>query len=122
MRLVGQGHCRCVEPLCRGPDKQLPETPRGNELRLKFLRKCGSNLRSQTFERDKLREDTELDLIDATSIFLACSNQDIVEATAGITPIDGLSHGGRKPEEEVRCLAKLAEDRVEELLVGVEID
>ena len=103
-------------------DKKMLTTDRGKELRVKVFRKGGSHLTSDTYEGGKQIESAQLDLIDATAIFLAGANKDIIEVTAGETNLSLLIQTDRYPKEEVNRLADLAEKRLEEFLSGVEID
>jgi len=101
-------------------NRKVVNTNRGKELRLISFRKGGSLITSQSIESGKRMEKQPLNLIDATTIFLAGKDNDIFEVTAGVTD---LGIGEDSPEmttkEEQERLAQLAEEYLEEFLAGV---
>lgn len=62
-------------------------------------------------------EKQSLNLIDATIIFLAVKNKDIIEVIATVTVVP--FQAGMNPEEKQDYQASLAEEWLEELLAGI---
>ena len=105
------------QPLYELLNRKVLTTNRGKELRITSLRKGGSPLTSQSIKGGKRMGKKSLNLIDATTIFLAGKHKDIIEVTAGVTDLPLPTD--MSPEEEQEHLANLAEELLEEFLTGV---
>ena len=98
-------------------NRKVITTDRGKELRVISLRKGGSPVTSQSIKGGIWMEKHSLNLIDATTVFLAGKDKDIIEVTAGVTDMPFSAE--MNPEEKQEHLVNLAEERREEFLAGI---
>jgi hypothetical protein len=97
-------------------EKTVVTTPRGKETRLLLFKKGGSNLRSITLE-GKEKVESELDLVQATSLFVFRNH--IFEVSSGKTPLAQLRVPGPGKHSDKEYSYKLAKERLEQLLDGL---
>ncbi len=108
---------RNFQPRYEQLDRKVITTDRGKEFRVTSLRKGGSPVTSQSIKGGIRMEKQSLNLIDATAVFLAGKDKDIIEVTAGVTDLPFSAE--MNPEEKQESLVNLAEERLEEYLAGI---